>query len=395
MADPLESLAELADAVERGGDDGSLDSERAIQLRAVEPLLEILGWNVRGPEVVPETELAGLTVEYLLQIDTKPAVAVRTMPPSTQLTNEALPRLESLLSDGNVHRGILTDGRTIHLLIADEDDVHGRSISFTALADHADALGQFHRSILEETVALSRSDRREAAGRLAENRDALVDAVTAEIVSVTGTGVEDEAAEETIHMIDGLLERLDPGEVDQNESVASEPGLNADDAPRIDDPDDNDDAVNATGTSAPGENDEESLEATFDQSGTPDGSESNDEPDELDEPASDREYVVRFFGGASSVGAVGTNSPGGTAVGTVRYLLENHDLEANITFPWQPANADAILAKTAESPDWTVLENADGTAVAVRPIDEPSVAKGVVEELADATGLRVMFQGDW
>lgn len=410
MSDPLGTLAELADAVERGAGDGSLDSERAVQLRAVEPLLEILGWDVRGPEVVPETELSGQTVEYLLRIEAQPAVAVRTVPPGTDPTTGALDRLESGLASGAVSRAMVADGRTIVLVLADGDDVHRRSILFQALPEHADALGQFHRSVLEETVTPARTDRREAARRLAANRDAVVDAVTAEIVSVTGSEFEDVVAEESTRTIDALLEQLDPGDVEHDEPAEQEPSeqpeQDANDASqaagRTDAANEGRTPARGAGDGVPDTNGGESARASRERSEGTVAAESTDEPDES---ARGGEYVVRFFGGASSVGAVGTQSPDGTVVGVVRYLLENHDLEASLTLPWQTASGTTILARSGEPPDWTTLENAgedggrdgDGNrdSVAVRSIDDPPLAKETIEELADATGLRVMYQGDW
>lgn len=413
MSDHHTALAELAESVGRG-DDGSLESERAVQLRAVEPLLETLDWDVRGPAVVPEADVEGETVDYLLEIDDTPAVAVRTADPDTDSLEAVVDEFESVLTLGELSRGIVTDGRSIVLLAIDGGEVHRRSVQFRTLPEHATALGQFHRLVLAEVTARDRADRA-AAQRLAANRDAVEAAVTEEIVAVTGTEFEDMVAAESERTVDALLEALHPdaadadsteqerstdqerstkheGATDQEASIKHEEDAN--EAERT---------AGAEGTDAPGATSGAEGVATdqpADGTGTSDQhssteSTTRDAVTGADEASADGEYVVRFFGGASSVGAVGTQSPAGTVLGVVRYLLENHDLESSLTLPWQLPDGTTILAATGESPEWTTLENAHGETVAVRSIDDPSLAKDGIEALADATGLRVMFQGDW
>lgn len=109
----------------------------------------------------------------------------------------------------------------------------------------------------------------------------------------------------------------------------------------------------------------------------------------------DGSYVARFFGGSSSVGAVGTASPRSTTVGVVRYLLENQNLRRSVTFPWEVETGTAVVAEQRPSEAWIALEHPSAADVYVRPIDDPSTAKAAIEGLAEAVGLRVMFQGDW
>lgn len=387
MSDPRAALAELADAIGRGRSDGSFDSERAVQLRAVEPLLEILDWDVRGTAVVPEAQVNDQTVDYLLQIEGTPAVVVQTVSPETDPTDDELLRLESALSNGPITRGIVTDGRTLILLIADAEEVHRRPIPFESLAEHANDLGQFHRSVVEESVTSTEADRRDAARRLVANRDELVDDVTAEILAIAGPAFEDAVREESTRTVDTVIDRLEPDAVEVVDAAerATE-GTGKGTASEI-------------ATDAGGNRDPETGEANEPSKGEGSQGESTSVTGgstiESAEATAGGEYVVRFFGGASSVGAVGTQSPGGTLVGTVRYLLENHDLEASLALPWQTGDGTTVLAKDGKSPEWTTLENASGDAVAVRAVDEPSLAKEAIQDLADAAGLRVMYQGDW
>lgn len=373
MTDSREDLAALATRVADGVDSGSVDSERAVQLKAVEPLLEILGWDVRGSEVVPESDLGNDTVEYLLQIEDSPLVAVRTALPDTSLEATAVPTLAGLIESGYVSRAIATDARDVILLLATGEEIHRRSFPFRALPDNAEALGRFHRSILETEHQEQRVDHREVAGELAAKRDEVLEAVTEEILSVTGPEMRPLVVEESATAVDAIVDRLrERADADGEEKSLAET------------------ANDVGGSSACGE---DPPTADSNSADSPDVESAGDASDENSD--ANGEYVVRFFGGASSVGAVGTGSPRSTTIGVVRYLLENQELSSAVTLPWTVDDGPPILAEEPPSSEWTALEAPGGGSIAVRRIDDPAAATAVIEALADAVGLRVMFQGDW
>lgn len=444
MSDPLAKLSELADRVRAGTERGSLDSERAVQLRAVEPLLEALGWDVRGESVVPDASLVGYELDYLLTIGGDPAVVVQTEPPAGDLESEVPASVEPLVGERHVRRAIATDGRTVVLLVSSEGEVHRRTFPFGSLHEQAEALGQFHRSVLETAVDDDRNDRREAARRLATNLDAVADALASEVHSVTGHAADDVVATESRRAVESLVGAIAPdgedpvgAEGDRGHDDAGENGTDSGDGDGEIDGTHTEtaarDTTDATVTSGGnhtnrarggrggrgegsggrrgegggggeggegGRGGRPPAETGGDAGGGNEGSVRDGDAAQADEGGADAadtppEFVVRFFGGSSSVGAVGTETPGGTTVGSVRYLLENHDLARSITLPWRNADDTVVLDDSIDDPDAVELRNESGTAIAVRPIDEPAVAKRTIQSLAEAAGLRVMFQGDW
>ncbi|AGN02964.1 hypothetical protein L593_15150 [Salinarchaeum sp. Harcht-Bsk1] len=387
MSDPLASLSALADRVDRARGDGSLESERAVQLRAVEPLLETLGWDVRGREVVPDASVDAVSVDYLLAIDSTPALVVETVPPGTDV-RESTTALARVIDDDTVDRGIVTDGESIVLLVDGDDGVHRRSLPFDALQEHADALGQYHRSVVERSISAAQSGEREAARRLAAERDAVVTSVTQSILDVTGDAVEPTVAAAAESFVDSLAESLEsPGSAD---GTTDGPSRESDATSSVTTPPP-EHSTPDTRTEHPDANTERDEVTAVESGASP---ESEPEIDSQD-AGGDGEYVVRFFGGTSSVGAVGTETPRGTTVGTVRYLLENHGLLGSTTLPWRTDDGTVVLAESPGGPNWIALDNDAGNAVYVRPIREPAMARSCIEELATAAGLRVMFQGDW
>jgi hypothetical protein len=437
MSNSNAELAELAERVEAGATEGSLSSERAVQLRAVEPLLEVLGWDVRGPAVVPAATIEDLTVDYLLTIDDVPAVLVETAGPSDDLETAGVAPIERRIADGHPSRGIVTDGRTVVLVVEQDGEVHRRSFPFAALTDHAEALGQFHRSVVARTTAVERADRPAAARRLDENRTQVVESITETIVDVADEPIADEAAAAAERTVDTLVETF------RSEDAGDSGGARRNLADSVGDSDLAADTAGSessvtehSGTGPSGKEHSGKEHSGTEPSGkehsgtepsatgpsatapesTPagtwegsaqggDGAVGSSRPDEGPQDTVEArpesrtsdggEYVVRFFGGSSSVGAVGTETPRGTTVGTVRYLLENHGLASSITLPWRDDEETVVLADESGGDGWTTLSNASGDSISVRPIDDPDTARRVIDGLVEAAGLRAMFQGDW
>lgn len=403
MSNPRAALAELGDRIAEARADGSLSSERAVQLRAVEPLLEVLGWDVRGGGVVPAATVEGQEVDYLLAVDDTAGVLVGTAAPGEDLEVAEIARVERGIADGNATRGIATDGGTVVLLVEHDGEVHRRSFPFGELPDHAEALGRFHRSVVARSTAVDRADRRAAARRLAENRAAVVESIAETILTVAEEPVEGDVVAEAERTVDALVETFrgeDAGAVAQERSD-------------VDDPDDDSERVaNASGSKTESTGPDPADEASSDAPArTERGAEGPSDLDtgssdvdtgssdaaggEAPATAADGEYVVRFFGGSSSVGAVGTETPRGTTVGTVRYLLENHGLDSSITVPWRDGDGTVVLAEEPGGDGWTTLSNAAGHSICVRPVDDPETARRAIDGLVEAAGLRAMFQGDW
>lgn len=411
MTDPLKELTAIADRVERGAADGSLVSERAVQLRAAEPLVELLGWDVRGDDVHPEATVGGQTVDYLLTIENESTVAVATTPPERDVEQAADDVLRPLLEDAHAPRGIVTDGRQVVLLARTNGAVYDHAFPFADLTDHAGALGRFHRSSLEEWAADERTQRRDAAQRLAAERETVAHAITENVLSVTGTEAAETVSTAVDRLVEDLVDAIAPDEAEIAGNGRSDASMQPDRSESSPEADGSDSGGGADRSGAASSRTDPDAAASTADADAVSGSKPNEPASEratgsteIDQAAtrgsgdaaeSGGSYVARFFGGSSSVGAVGTASPRSTTVGVVRYLLENQQLHRAVTFPWEVEAGTPIVADSGPAPEWIALENPDAPDVYVRPVDDPVVAKAAIEGLAEAVGLRVMFQGDW
>lgn len=355
------SSSALEDVVDRIRDQlGDVESRRAVELRTVEPLLEALGWDVRSPDVEPGVGVAGHRVDYLLSVDGTPAVAVRTAAPGASL-EEHESALRAVLASGGVGWGLLSDGARYVLLARDGDEVHRQQLALPDLPDATDALSHYSYDAASSYVASRSADRSAARERLAAEREAAVEAVTDALVSIAGEAMAEPARAGAAQLVDELA--ADEGSAGDTAGAAGGSAGSSDAA---------DDAADAA---------------------TPDDADAAADP-----PASRRgEYVVRFFGGSASVGAVGTETPGGTLAGVVAFLQENHDLGGAVQLPWGVTDDRARLAPSPEHPDGTPMERFDVVDGDCYVWTGGSVerVRQTIEELADVVDLRVMFQGDW
>lgn len=366
-----------------------VDSRRAVQLRVVEPLLEVLGWDVRSPDVEPDVELAGTRTDYVLVVDETPVVAVRTGEPGDDLESEQT-SLARTLEATTVDWGLCTDGRRYVLLAYSDDEVHRRRVELDDLPSRRDALEAYTRDVRAAKAAAASEERRTAYRQLAERRDAAVRAVTDALVDVAGDPIRDDARESAERLVAFLL---DSGPSD---AATADAAVSRDDAATdAHGPDRKSGIAGATRSDSAG------VDPAADTDATPDSTSSTDS---TARPTADRssvpddgEYVARFFGGSSSVGAVGTGDPGSTLAGVVTYLQENHDLGGAVTLPWGVEDGRAVLASAPEHPNGSPMEPREAVDGDCYVWTGASVdrTRDAVEELADAVGLRVMFQGDW
>lgn len=412
-------------------------SVRAVQLRIVEPLIERLGWDLRGGDVEPDVTLGGWDLDYLLHVDGVPAVAVAAVDPGSGLDPAAggvdgpLADASDALERTGVDWALVTDGREFLFLTVAGGD---RQAGIAALSDLPDArasLARYSRSAATERLDDPESNPDAAARQLAANREDAIDAVTGAVVDVAGEGLADLAHTAAAQFVDQLAD-LAAAEADGVASSGTEsaPTASADAASDSTDQDDQEVATRAptaggssqrgtltrgassadTGTSGPDSREPSVGQSTPDPGSTADGdpgsaadrssspaSEPGATPDSPPEPEGDGEFVVRFFEGNSSIGAVGTEHPGRTLAGAVGYLAENHGLAESITLPWSVEEGRSIVAATPEHPGGDPMEHyrREVGGVYVWTGVDAGIAREAIDDLAGAAGLRAMFQGEW
>lgn len=396
-------------------------SRRAVQLRIVEPLLELLGWDLRGDEVQPDVELGGWDVDYLLCVDGAPTVAVSAAAPDAALSDGPVSRVTDALGTTGVNWAVVTDGRTFVLLARTDGACHRRIVDLDDLVEETSALEQYSRAAALARAESRESDREAAARRLHERRDAAIRSVVEALVDVSGDALEDPARDAAAALVDELsiaeggatggASPETPSASPASRTTRSSSGATGHVEPRDDPP-----SVNEA-TGSPGESGTTDPPSESEATDPPSASEPTDAPTESEaegrrddtsssdtDPATsppagsaDGEFVVRFFGENASVGAVGADTPGGALAGAVEYLSEHHGLARSVTLPWGGGDDRSLLARDGAHPDGRPMEPRREVAggVSVWTGVDVEVAKEGIEGLAEAVGLRAMFQGDW
>ena len=375
---------DLREYVERSRDalgDAADLSLRNTELRLVHPFLSALGWDVHRPEVEADVSVPADRdpVDYALVVEGRPAVFVDVTACSDPLDEAGVDRLGAALSATDVDWGILTNGRSFVFLARGGSGVERVRCRLADLPDHQDVVATYSKSAAESRTTAD-AERATAARRLVDRREAVVERLTETLVAAADGAAEDEFASAVDVFLDDLIAALD-ADASPSESVRASAESDASEA--------------------------NSTDGDASETGSSSGTDRSEPPRDASEGArpvtagEDGEYVVRFFDGRTSVGAVGTGSPVGTLSSAVEYLVDQHAVDGGISLPWRPEAGDdagkAVLNHDPVHPNGSAMaahESLSNGYCLLATLDAGS-AKVVIDELADKAGLRVMFQGDW
>jgi len=357
-------------------------STRTAELRITQPFLETLGWDVRGPEVEAGYRVGDEEIGFALGRTDDRAVLVETTDPSQPIDRDAARSFAGAMDTAGVTCGVLLNGWQYLLVVAGDGSLDHVEYPLDELPEHPDAISYYDRDAVMERVATEEAVRRRAAERLDDRRDDVTSDILDRLTAVTGEEVRPELSEVTRGFVDDLIVTL--ADLDDRTDVA---GSTSGDAAEID--------------TAPSS---ESAPSADDDTDSFDGDSLRETGRDGDRPASeratdDREYVVRFFDGGTSVGAVGAQTPEGTLEQTLRYLEEGRNFLRRLSIPWSPEEDDerAVIADRPIHPDGSSMQayrRVAGDYYLFTDMDE-SECRDVVEALAGSAGLRVMFQGAW
>lgn len=392
---------------------------RNTQLRVVEPFLSMLGWDVRSPAVEAAYPVGNETVvDYALCPGGKPGAFVLVTGCDESLSRDGRDELVAAMRASAVDRGVYTNGRR-YLLVAlasgewsGEESVEHVRLDLETLPEHVAALRALHR----ETVAANvDGGRRRAAESLVEADDAAVRAVTEAVVAVADDEVPADALEPVVSplarrfldaVVDELAPELDASAIESSAESEAEAGTDNDGDGEVLDAStpqatEATTAVSGSGQASAGA----STAASQDQGSSSDvATDSEGEVGTLAERSESRadsddgsEYVLRFFEDGRSVGAVGNPDPGSAIAQAVQYLLEERGLAPRLRLPYAPErDDDAFLHRDPVHPDGRPMTSAIdlGGVYVCLDADVDALREGV-ETLAERSGLRVMFSGDW
>jgi hypothetical protein len=361
---------DLREYVERSQDalDGASNlSLRNTELRLVHPFLSVLGWDVHRREVEADVRVPADRdpVDYALRVEGRLAVFVDVAACADSLDEASVDRLDAALSAAGVDWGILTNGRSFVFLARSGGDTGRVRCRLADLPGHENVVTQYSKAAAESRTP-DDEERTAAAQRLGDRREAVAERLTETLVAAADGAAEGDLASAVDAFLDDLIDALD---ANAPSSGSTERG----------------------GSDADGTTDTDRVESP--PEATPDGRAAT--------TGGDGEYVVRFFDGRTSVGAVGTGSPAGTLSSAVEYLVDQHAVDGGISLPWRPDAGDdpgkAVLNHDPVHPDGSPMPAHETLSNGYRLLTTLDAASTevVIEELASKAGLRVMFQGDW
>ncbi|TYL37693.1 hypothetical protein CV102_15255 [Natronococcus pandeyae] len=353
----------------------------------VEPFLEALGWSLRDEGCRTDRTLEDARLEYVLAVDSIPAVLVAVEPCPDALDESRVPGLLEAMTWTGVDRAIYTNGRE-YLLLAGTTDAEQLACRLPSLPDHESSLQHYSRATARDR--LEHGSREAVSRQLAVDRMAIRDGIVDQLTAATGT---ERYADEFEAGVERLLDQFVVSFTDEDRDAAVDregisleytgPSLSTDEL-GLDDGD-----RTETSTVEPRQTESDS---------TPDV---NSELADGDRPASDRdddgEYVVRFFTDRGSIGAIGHSSATQALVQATEYCLERG--LAGVSVPWSPSEEDGetVLNDEPVRADGSSMESPQQLSNGYYLETAGSVDDQAdrVEALASRAGLRAMLTGDW
>ena len=402
----------------------------------LEPLLEILGWDVHHPDCRTDVTVAGTRLEYVLAVTSTPGMFVAVESYAESLESDRVDRLQTTMARTGVDRAIYTNGREL-VLLAGVDGSDRFECPLHAIYEHDDALAHFSKRSVAQRF--ERQTRRHAARRLAVGRAELASTIAHELALVAGERYQPTFQRASASFVDSLVEELvdatspivtgaEPSsrqssrvtesaaasrfDEDEPETPADAPLFVADDrsVSELDgDPDSTDDTGNATpersttgdpnpeGPNTGDPNPEKSATEPTDETELEEEPETGSSADAAHDESGRKngEYVVRFFGDRGSIGAIGHSSPEEATTHAAEFLLERG--LSGVQTPWGPDDGPTVLneepTRSDGSPMRSVRELSNGLFLETTG-DMDDLAARVVA-MAERAGLRAMLTGDW
>ncbi|MDL0128750.1 type I restriction enzyme HsdR N-terminal domain-containing protein [Halobacterium salinarum] len=216
---------ELSEYAERSAglieDSPQMDEENT-KRKIIEPLIELLGWDILSSDVELEysVQMGSGTkkVDYALKREGTPVVFVEAKGCDTPLDQSHENQLKSYMRQVGVDWGLLTNGRKFEIFRRDVSSNRPNEISLAEFSiedvpnneDPLKALSQEYidsgesRQIAEKIEAVQN-----AVASLRENKETLAEDVTGEVTEVAGNAVSQQVEDEAKAFVDDLVETLE------------------------------------------------------------------------------------------------------------------------------------------------------------------------------------------
>lgn len=196
--------------------------EQNTRRKLVEPLIEILGWDILSPDVELEysVQMGSGTkkVDYALLIEGTPVVFVETKGSDNSITEANQRQLKSYMRQTGVDWGLLTNGTSFEILKRRTggqrpDEISLGSFRLEELIDYRNVLRAISRESIEsgeaQNIAQHIESAQKAARKLRESKDDFAEDITQLIVREVGESVSQTIEVETKEYLDSLAAKLE------------------------------------------------------------------------------------------------------------------------------------------------------------------------------------------
>ncbi|GAA0217341.1 type I restriction enzyme HsdR N-terminal domain-containing protein [Halobaculum roseum] len=196
--------------------------EQNTKRKIIEPLLELLGWDILSSDIELEYSVRMGTgtkkVDYALKLSDTPVVFVEAKGCDTTLNGDHEEQLSSYMRQVGVDWGLLTNGSKFELYRRDRDSDRPNEISLAQFSietidDHQHAL----RAIAKESIATGESQHiaetmqavQHAIRQLRTGKETVAEEVTAVVTTTAGEAVSQHVEDEAKAFVDALIDRLE------------------------------------------------------------------------------------------------------------------------------------------------------------------------------------------
>lgn len=195
--------------------------EQNTRRKLIEPLLELLGWNMLSADVELEYSVqmgAGTKkVDYALMMEGTPVVFVETKGVDSTVSDSHRDQLKSYMRQTGVDWGLLTNGSSFEILrrISEGRRPNESSLGkfrLDELIDNANLLRAISRELIEtgesDTIAKNIETTRRAATKLQENKEEISNQITQVITKEVGESVSQTVERGAKQFVDSLSTAL-------------------------------------------------------------------------------------------------------------------------------------------------------------------------------------------
>lgn len=215
---------ELAEYVEQSQsliDASPQMDEQNTRRKLIEPLLELLGWDMLSPEVELEYSVqmgvGTKKVDYALMLEGTPVVFVEAKGVDSSISDSHRSQLKSYMRQTGVDWGLLTNGVRFELLKRKKggdrpDEVSLGTFSLQELSDNIHFLRALSKDSIEtgeaERIAENIEATQRAATHLRENKESIANQITQVVTDEVGDSVSQTVQDGAKQFVDVLASSL-------------------------------------------------------------------------------------------------------------------------------------------------------------------------------------------